>query len=269
MKTLKILGILLITLTGVLGCENMGGGLWVSREKMEQAEAENQRLAASMDSLQRDYAHQAEELAAILSDIAELGNRTSRIRVDAPGEKPLSQVESARADLKAIRERIDGLEKEVEAAKASKNQVAISAKTISQLRATLDLKEKEIYQLQLKIREKESLIREKEETISVQKDTISRQMKELQAQKKELQRQVQAQIELLYRAGNRFLEIADEGDFKVTGRRNKMNVKQYRISIYGEALDLFEAAAEQGHAAARDSVVSTRRKINELIASKK
>lgn len=266
MRKIYSIVVMMFALAAVWSCE--GNGFLVSREKLDASEAENRKLSAAADSIRREYARQADELADILAQIAELSNRTARITVDG-SEKPLSQVEMARGDIKAIRERIDGLEKEVEVSRKNKSEVSVSAKTIRELRATLDLKEKEILRLREQIIEKDRTIRQQDETISVQKDTISRQMKELQAQKKELQRQVEAQIELLYRAGNRFREIADEGDFKVTGRRNKMNVKQYRLSIYQEALDLYEAAAAQGHKAAKDSLSTTRRKVNELIASKK
>lgn len=265
MKKHILLGILLPVLLAVSCGENSP---FVSREELVQSQEKNHQLTASLDSLQRSFNKQAGELSSIISDIAELSSRTARIRVDGT-EKPLSQYETAKGDIQAIRERLDNLEKEVEAGKKkSKSDLAVSAKTIQQLRATLDLKEKEIINLQKQIQEKDQTIQKQDETISVQKDTISRQMQQLQAQKKELQRQVQAQIDLLYKAGNRFSEIADEGDFKVTGRKNKMNVKQYRKAIYEEALDLYEAAAAQGHKAALDSVVSTKFKIRELVASK-
>ena len=264
MKRHYLLGILLPVLILVSCGENSP---FVSRDELVQSQEKNHQLTASLDSLQRSFNKQAGELSSIINDIAELSNRTARIKVDG-GEKPLSDVEMARDDIRALRSRLDDLEKEVKKSKKLSSDYAVSTNTIAKLREALDAKEKEILRLQKQLKEKDETIQQRDETISVQKDTISRQMQQLQAQKKELQRQVQAQIDLLYKAGNRFSEIADEGDFKVTGRKNKMNVKQYRKAIYEEALDLYEAAAAQGHKAAQDSVVATKFKIRELVASK-
>lgn len=258
-------GILMPVLILIASCDE--NNLFVTREQFQETQERNRKLEVSVDSLQRRFNEQAGELSSIISDIADLSNRTARIKLDG-SEKPLSDYETAKSDIRALRERLDHLEEELEKSKAKNAELSVSAGAIAKLRQALNAKEKEIIRLQMEIKEKDRTIKQREETISVQKDTILRQMNELLKKEKELRRLVDGQIELLYKAGIRFSEIADEGDFKVTGRKNKLNVRQYRAEIYREAYDLYEAAARQGHQAARDSMAVTKTKINQLYKTK-
>lgn len=240
---------------------------WVSREDYNAAKTEAEETKTRLDSIQTCYAKQTENMSMILSEIASLSRRTSTLSLSS-GEKPASEINIAMNDINAVRARIDELEKDADKVRKLDKDLAISRQTIDQLRETVASQEKQIKSLREQIASQGKTIETQQSTIALQKDTISIQNKKLRQQTEQLEKTVWKQVELIYDAGNEFCRIADEGDFKITGRKNKQNVKEYRRLIYEEALGLYEVAAQEGHKAAKDSVKTTKDKIFRLLNQK-
>ena len=236
---------------------------YVSRDEFVSAQKESQQLRDSLTDLQVVFAKQNENLNYILSELASLSNRTSRVKLNA-GEAPASQMDAVKEDLSSLKERIDALEKDSERMRKLDRSLAVSAKTIADLRETVANQEKEIARLQKQNQDHVATIRSQNTTISVQKDSILAQVNQLQKQKEELALSVRKQTELIYQAGVLLTEIADDGDFRVSGKRNKDAVRQYRLRIYEDAINMYSNAAKEGHQAARDSVIAMKGKIRSL-----
>ena len=58
-----------------------------------------------------------------------------------------------------------------------------------------------------------------------------------------------------------FEDIADNGDFKVTGRKNKTSVNEYRKSIYVRAIEYYKTALSEGHNLAQERLEGAQAKI--------
>lgn len=261
MKRNIILLALAVSMQAAISCD--GGMPLVSRSKLAQVEAEKQELLSSLDSVQASFAKQNQDLNYILSELAAISSRTARLRIEGE-EAPVTQMELALDDLNALKGKIDRLERDSENARRLNKDLAVSAKTIKELRETVGNQEKEIIRLKKSLAESLETIRNQSSTIKTQNDTISVQTKRLLTQKEELARTVARQTEMLFLAGKEIGRIAGEGDFKITGKRNKENVREYRKSIYRQALEFYQAAADEGHQAARDSIVATSLAIKQL-----
>lgn len=226
----------------------------VSREDYEASEHFNRKLTASLDSVQRAYARQNQDLAGILSELASVSNRTSRLRI---GESmPISQIEEAREDLETIRVKISRLEKDAAAVRKLNSSLAVATRTIQDLKETVSWQESEINKLRTELVEKNQTIQKQSSIITAQNDTISSQVRSILKQKEALDNTVSKQKEMIYSAGVKLGEIADNGDFVISGRKNKEKLFGYRLSIYREALKYYQMAADEGHPAARDSVIA-------------
>lgn len=148
---------------------------------------------------------------------------------------------------------------EREAAKARKidKNLALATKTIKELRSTIANQEKEINILKATIEDNNVTIRGQKKTIDDQYSTIL-------SQKQELAKIVEKQTELIFKTGIELETIADEGDFSISGRRNKRTVKEYRISIYQKAIESYRMAASQGYAGAQERIKNIETKIAAL-----
>jgi len=235
----------------------------VPREELTAAEEENSELRSSLSALQENYNKQNKELSYVLSELASICNQTTRIRLHT-GETPLTDLDLVKEDLASIKERIAYLEKQAARARKINKDLAIATTTIRELKETVNNQEKEISLLRQTLSEHENTIHSQKEVISTQKDTIQRQNALLLAQKEELAKTVRQQTELIYNAGIMFSLLADEGDFKISGRKNRYNVNAYRKRIYEEAVSLYKMAASQGHEDSRDSIISVTLKMKLL-----
>lgn len=264
MKT-KIFILMAVVATFFVSCDGVQMP-WVSRDDYDAAKTEAEETKTRLDSIQTCYARQTENMSMILSEIASLSRRTTTLSLS--GEKPRSEIDMAMSDIDAVRAKIDELEKEADKIRELDKNLAVSRQTIAQLRETVSSQEKQIKSLREQVASQGRTIETQKSTIAQQKDTIGVQNKKLRQQKEQLEKTVWKQVELIYDAGNEFCRIADEGDFKITGRKNKQNVKDYRRLIYEEALGLYEVAAQEGHKAAKDSVKTTKDKIFRLLNQK-
>lgn len=252
----KTINTLFLTIATILAASCADGTFpLVPREELTAAETENSELRSSLSTLQENYNKQNKELSYVLSELASICNQTSQIRLHS-GETPLSELDLVKEDLASLKERIAYLEKQAARARKYNKDLAIATTTIRELKETVNNQEKEITLLRKTLTERENTIHSQKEVISTQRDTILRQNASLLAQKEELAKTVKQQTELIYNAGIMFGLIADEGDFKISGRKNRDNVKAYRRRIYEEAVGLYKMAASQGHEASRDSIIS-------------
>jgi len=247
MKIYKNLAITAFAAVALVSCDLKSP--LVKRSAFEQSEQEKAELQNSLKDLQESYAKQNEDLCDILNDLSVISRKTTQVQLNVEGNsKAMDQVELINSDIDAIRLRIDELEKEADRARKLDKKLAIANKTIKELRETLDIQEARIAELTQAVSKRDATIKTQQGTISSQNEQISSQSAKIASQEAELRQTLEQQVEMLYQAGVSFEDIADNGDFKLTGRKNKTNLKEYRKSIYETAAEYYQMAADQGHA---------------------
>lgn len=256
MKSIKSLVILTLAVALLSSCD--GKAPFVKRSVLEQSEQANAELKSSIKNLQDSYAKQNEDLCSILNDLSVISKRTTQIQLGAenPAEQ-INQVELIHSDIDAIKLRIDQLEKEAARARKLDKKLAVATKTIKELRATIQIQEDRIAELNASIAKKDA-------TIKTQQDAITTKDGKIASQQEEIQLNVAKQKEMIYNAGVKLEEIADNGDFKITGRKNKNTLTDYRKSIYETAATYYEMAVAQGNAAAQAKLDSIKAKMANL-----
>lgn len=256
MKSIKSLAILTFAVILLASCN--GKSPLVKRSVLEQSEQANAELKSSLKDLQDSYAKQNEDLCSILNDLSVISKRTTQIQLGAenPAEQ-INQVELIHSDIDAIKLRIDQLEKEAARARKLDKKLAVATKTIKELRATIAIQEDRIAELNASIAKKDA-------TIKNQQDAIISKDGKIASQQEELQSTLAKQLEMIYTAGQKLEEIADNGDFKISGRKNKNTVTDYRKSIYETAAAYYEMAVSQGKASAQANLDSIKAKMANL-----
>lgn len=256
MKPIKSLAILTLTVILLASCD--GKSPFVKRSVLEQSEQANAELQSSLKNLQDSYAKQNEDLCSILNDLSVISKRTTQIQLGAenPAEQ-INQVELIHSDIDAIKLRIDQLEKEAARARKLDKKLAVATKTIKELRATIAIQEDRIAELNAAIATKDATIKTQQATITTKEGKIA-------SQQAEIQQNIAKHVEMIYNAGVKLEEIADNGDFKVTGRKNKNSVIDYRKSIYETAATYYEMALSQGNTNAKANLDSIKAKIANL-----
>lgn len=240
---------------------------FVSRSSLEASQEETMETKQELSDLKENYARQNEELTSILSELSELSSQTTALHLNVENaEAPLSQAEQLDNSLDALRERISKLEKEADRARKLDKKLAISAKTIVQLKETVTNQENEITRLRQSLQDKEKTIKEQGNVIANQVDTIHGQSQKILSQQEDLQKLFDSQVQMLFQAGQEFEKLADEGDtaLDVGGRKDKNRVKEYKKSIYAKAIHFYLEAAGQGHNAANERVEAVRNKMMAL-----
>lgn len=236
-------------------CGNSNEFPLVKRSVLDASENENKELKNSLQAVQESYAKQNEELNSILAELSSISYTTQRIQLNVAGEEnKVTEVDRIYESIDALKSRIDKLEKEASRARKLNKDLAIATKTIAQLRETVSNQEKEILVLKQTIADRDA-------TIRVQNDTISSKNRTISGQKDKIQQVLTRQTEMLYQAGVEFETIADNGDFKISGRKDKANVKNYREAIYEKAAQYYLMAAEQGHPKAQASYDALKAKL--------
>lgn len=231
---------------------------FVKRTDLEASELQNKALKGSLDSLQANYAAQTQELSEILAELSSISLKTSslQLKVEA-GAAPMTQTDSIYNNIGAIKSRIDALEKQAAKVRKLNKSLALANSTIEKLRVTVENQEREILSLKKTIAEKDNTIEGQQQTISNQSSTIAR-------QEIEIFETVTKQTDMIFKAGSEFEAIADEGAFKITGKKNKMSVNDYRISLYEKALDYYKMASEMKHPGAVSKIAVIEQKIKAL-----
>jgi len=264
MRTFKIIIVAVLAVISAVSCKN-GQLPFVSRDVLEASENENKELKESMEAMQQSYAKQNQELNSILTELSAISCKTSTLQLRLENEEvQQTQAEKITDKINALKDRIDKLEQEAERVRKLNKDLAVAASTIKELRQTVANQEKEIDVLKQTIADREATIKTQETTISEQSSTISDQYQTILEQKNELARTVAQQTSMLFQAGVKFADIADNGDFKISGKKNKASIIEYRRSIYKEAIFFYEKAAAQGLTAAKDSVAAVKSRMESL-----
>ena len=236
---------------------------FVSKKDYDLSIEENQLLRDSLNDTHSLIEKQNKDLAYILSELSSLSSRSVRLRVDAE-RASLSSMQMIQEDLDALKEKLNRLEGEAAKVRSLDRKLAVSSSTIKMLRETIGLQQDEIDRLKTELLNSKETIRAQQNTIAVQGDTIRNQMEILSEQRKKLTQTVQEQTLMLFDAGRALADIADEGNFKITGNRNRLSVRQYRQTIYNKAIDYYQMASLGGHPDARDSMLAVVERLKEL-----
>lgn len=237
-----------------LGACNNGQLPFVKRDVFEEAQNRNKELNITLQNIQESYARQNKELSSILQEISTISRKTSSLQLNVEnGAVEKTQAELIGENIEALKDRIDRLENEAKRARKLDKNLAIAASTIKELKQTIANQEIELNILKNTIEDQKVTIKDQADTIAGQSNTIAK-------QKKELEKTLHKQTEMLYEAGLEFEEIADNGDFKINGQRNKQNIKDYRAAIYEKALTFLTLAAEYGHPLAAEEVEQVKAK---------
>ena len=236
---------------------------FVSKQDYDLSLQENQHLKDSLEDTHAIIEKQNRDLAFILSELSSISNRSARLRVNGD-EAPLSSMQLVQEDLDALKGRLDRLEKEAARVRSLDKELAVSKTTIKMLRETIDMQQDEIERLRSELLASRETIKYQEDRIADQGDTIKNQLDRLSVQKKRLSETVEKQTDMLFDAGNELASIADEGNFRITGNRNRTSVRQYRQMIYKKSLEYYQMAALGGHRSANDSIMSVIDRLNQL-----
>ena len=254
MRILKVIAVVGIVALGAKYFKSCEFDLpFVTREALESSQAETREARAALESVQENYARQNRELNSILAELTEISGQTISLQVSqGDGYQKLTQAERIDNNLTALKSRINDLERVAEDARKKDKNMAISAKTIKTLRATIAAQEREIETLRKTVSDRDETIRAQGNVIAVQKDTISRQYQTILVQQEKLRQTVASQTEMLYQAGRSFEQLADDGEtaLNVSGRRDKEMVREYKRAIYTKAEQFYEQASSEHHAEA-------------------
>lgn len=253
MKIFKTSAVIALTVMIVASCGDKSP--YVKRSELEQSESEKAELKMSLEELQSSYEKQNEDLSKILNELSVISRKTAHIQLNVEGvPQEVDQVELISSDIEAVKKRIDDLEKEANRARKLDKKLAIATETINELKETISIQESRIAELNEKISSQDA-------TILAQKNTISAKDSEIASQADELRKTIALQVEMIYQAGVAFEDIADNGDFKVTGRKNKTSVNEYRKSIYVRAIEYYKTALSEGHNLAQERLEGAQAKI--------
>lgn len=215
---------------------------------MEASQNETMETKHALDSVQADFARQNSELASILSELSEVSGKTTRLQLNVENAK-MTQADEIENSLASLRERIDALEKEADRARKLDKKLAVSAKTIKQLKETVTAQQDEISRLQRTLEEKEKTIARQGSVIAEQKDSISVRNQTISSQQKAIEKTLEQQTEMLYRAGLEFEKLADDGAaaLDVNGHRDRNKVREYKKTIYAKSIIFYQEASSQNH----------------------
>lgn len=239
-------------------------GMNSHKEALEAAEKENLELKEALSESQQRFAAQNKELASILHELSSISYSAAAVQLHVEnGGAGRSRVDSVYDNISVIKDRIARLEKEAARARKVDKELAVSVTTIQELRTTVSNLENQVTVLRRKVSEHEGTIREQKETIVSHESTISKQNDTILLQQDKIEETLARQREMLYQAGLEFEGIADEGDFQISGRKNRRTVEEYRKSIYKEAIVFYREAAAQGHTGASFRMESLKRKLEE------
>lgn len=261
-KILTLLIPLFLVLVSTPSCDYDAVFTTKTKSELDQQLARNAHLEDSIAALKSQFNKQNEALVGILSEIASVSNRTARISIGS--ESPMSEIALAEQDLESIRARISELEKEAEKTRRLSGKLAVAQNTISELRQTVSILEERVDGLRSELEKSKATIAAQGRTITGQRDSINKQLRDISRQKSENTQLRNDYAQLFYDAGKKISTIADEGDFKITGRRNRESVANYRRSMYEDALQFYLEAASKRLPGAVDSVISMRVKITAL-----
>lgn len=188
--------------------------------------------------------NQAKTLSKTVEELAMISGRTADLRRNMEdGTARLTQADKISNSLAAIKSKISELEKQ-----SAGNAEFI--KTIKNLKSIITGQEVEISDLKGLIKEKEAIIKDKDNTINAKNSEIHDKNQALSSKETELSLSILNQIDIIYRAGTDFEDIASQIP-DVSRKANKRAVDEYQKKILNKALLYYDAAASSGHTEAK------------------
>ena len=202
MRVYKIISLLAIS--GLLwSCDG------VSQKEYDELKDENKLLKESLDATHTSVLNQAATINKTLGELAEISGNTLILRGNIEnGTARVTQAEKLSSNIKAIKNKIAALEKQIGNDSAYK-------KIVSNLKTIIKEKEAEINSLK-------KIIENQNTTITEQKSTIEQQGEKISNQQKLLQKAVKVLAKLLYQAASEFEQFAEDVP-DVSRKKNKKN----------------------------------------------
>lgn len=234
MRVYKVMSI--IALMGLLiSC----GGETVPKKEYDEVFNEYKQLKESLDATQTANINQAVTINKTLSELAEISGNTLVLRGNIEnGTARITQAERISDNIKAIKNRINTLEKQI-------GNDSNYKKMIANLKTIIKEKEKEIESLKGIIENQNLTINEQKTTIDKQQHEIEQQVQQIDNQKESLQQAVRAQALLLYQAGKEFEQFANDVP-DVSRKKNQRKVNEWAISMLSKARLYYEKSQEYG-----------------------
>ena len=232
MRVYKIISVLI--LAGLFF--SCGGG--VSQKDYDELKEENKLLKESLDATHTSVLNQAATINKTLSELAEISGNTLKLRGDIEnGIARVTQAEQISRNIKAIKNKISSLEKQIGNDSAYK-------KIVSNLKTIIKEKEEEINSLK-------EIIENQNATITEQKSTIEQQGQKLSNQQEKLKQAVKVQAKLLYQAASEFEKFAEDVP-DVSRKKNKKKVNDWAISMLSRSLLYYQESQKYGIDASSD-----------------
>lgn len=235
MRVYKIMS--LFALIGLL--ISCGGDETVPKKEYDEIYNEYKLLKESLDATQTANINQAVTINKTLSELAEISGNTLILRGNIEnGTARITQAERISDNIKAIKNKINSLEKQIGDDHTYK-------KIIANLKTIIREKEKEIESLKDIIENQNSTISEQKTTIVQQQQEIKQQGQQIDNQKANLQQTVKAQAYLLYQAAREFEQFANDVP-DVSRKKNQRKVNEWAISMLSKARLYYEKSQEYG-----------------------
>lgn len=232
MRVYKIIS--LFVLAGLLW--SCGGG--VSQEEYDEIYNEYKELKESLDATQQSNLNQAATINKTLSELAQISGSTMVLRGDIEnGTARVTQAEQISNNIKAIKNKISTLEKQIGNDSAYK-------KIVANLKTIIKEKEAEINSLK-------DIIESQNTTITEQKSTIEQQGQQLSAQEEQLKKAVKAQATLLYQAASEFEKFAQDVP-DVSRKKNQKKVNEWAVTMLSRSILYYQESQKYGVDASAD-----------------
>lgn len=245
MRVYKIISVLI--LAGLF--YSCGGG--VSQKDYDELKDENKFLKESLDATHTSVLNQAATINKTLGELAEISGNTLILRGDIEnGTARVTQAEKLSTNIKAIKNRIAALEKQIGNDSAYK-------KIVSNLKTIIKEKEAEINSLK-------EIIESQNTTIKEQESTIEQQGQQLSDQQEQLKKAVKAQASLLYQAASEFEKFAQEVP-DVSRKKNQRKVNEWAVTMLSRAILYYQESQKYGV----DASAEISRVKNEITALRK
>lgn len=240
------------------------GGETVPKKEYDEVFNEYKQLKESLDATQTANINQAATINKTLSELAEISGNTLILRGNIEnGTARITQAERISDNIRAIKNKITTLEKQVGDNKTYKTIIA-------NLKTMIVEKEKEIDSLKKIIKKQNSTISEQSSTINQQKTTIIQQQEEISQktqqidnQKENLKQAVRAQAYLLYQAAGEFEKFATNVP-DVSRKKNQKKVNEWAISMLSKSLHYYNKSKEYGINASAD-ISRVNKRLTQLI----
>lgn len=232
MRVYKIISLFILT-SLLWSC----GG--VSQKDYDELKDENIFLKESLNATHSSVLNQAAIINKTLSELAEISGNTMELRVDIEnGTARLKQADRISNKIKAIKSRINSLEKEIEDNSAYK-------KIVYNLNTIIKERETEIYSLKKTIERQKTTIIEQDSTINKQQEEIEQQGQLLSNQQEQLKKAVKTQAQLLYQAASEFEQFANDVP-DVSKKKNQKKVNEWAITMLSRSLLYYQESQKYG-----------------------